>query len=385
MSIQDNITETEIIQTLLNNINTHVYTSLFAYFPMRLSGTGITERMREGKAYLINRDLARFSTQEFMSVYACIPICVEHPTNEKGEFVPLGFSHAHTIIGNAIHSFLRDNEIWIIARIHNKDMADLILSNEFSTSPYFISQEEEHVLENGDTIAEEIPLLCNHVAIVANGYWDKKTLNKPISKEYNMQEDTKIDNAEIKADNTEEIKADTQETEVKADEVEEVKADNTEEETKADTQAELEETKADEIPSVSALIDEINTLKAQVDSLMQASDMRQSEADLQEKDSVIEAINEIADSHDVVERISVRVGDNAKDILQKFLNTNKKHITKKYHALIDSMPQNAYLFAKTDILQDMKNNLAEKQKAQFEPTQQKGWVTLNGALLGYKF
>lgn len=375
------ISETDIIKELLENPNTHYLNDYFAYIPMRLTGLGLAERIIDNKAMIFNRTKENFATDEFMKIYANIPICIQHPTNESGEFEPLGFKHSSSIIGNAIHSFLRDDEIWIIARIHDDKAVCALLGGDYSTSPYFISKEVQHEIEN-DVIYNEIPLICNHLAIVDEGFWDKKINDKnPISKEQNMSS-KKVDSAEVEKIDTEAEKVDI---ETKADsEVEKVDTQEAEaSEAKADTQTQAE-TKADSTDNVSALIDEINTLKAQVDSLLQAQDTAKSDEELQEKDEVIEAINEIADSSDIVERVRARVGDSAKDILQKFLKVNKKHVSEKYHALVDSIPNNAYSLAKNDILDDVRKNLAIKNQVQ-NTHKNSGWQLHNGEIMGYKF
>ena len=375
------ISETDIIKELLENPNTHYLNDYFAYIPMRLTGLGLAERIIDNKAMIFNRTKENFATDEFMKIYANIPICIQHPTNESGEFEPLGFKHSSSIIGNAIHSFLRDDEIWIIARIHDDKAVCALLGGDYSTSPYFISKEVQHEIEN-DVIYNEIPLICNHLAIVDKGFWDKKINDKnPLSKEQNMSS-KKVDSAEVEKIDTEAEKVDI---ETKADsEVEKVDTQEAEaSEAKADTQTQAE-TKADSTDNVSALIDEINTLKAQVDSLLQAQDTAKSDEELQEKDEVIEAINEIADSSDIVERVRARVGDSAKDILQKFLKVNKKHVSEKYHALVDSIPNNAYSLAKNDILDDVRKNLAIKNQVQ-NTHKTSGWQLHNGEIMGYKF
>ena len=373
------ISEADIIKELLENPNTHYLNDYFAYIPMRLTGLGLAERIIDNKAMIFNRTKENFATDDFMKIYASVPICIQHPTNENGEFEPLGFKHSSSIIGNAIHSFLRDDEIWVIARLHNLEAVEIILNNDISTSPYFISKEVQHEIEN-DVIYNEVPLICNHLAIVDKGFWDKKITDKnPISKEQNMSS-KKVDSAEVEKIDTEAKKVDTDT---------ETKADNPETETKADSEAEKVDTqeaeaKVDRKKKVSALIDEINTLKAQVDSLLQAQDTAKSDEELQEKDEVIEAINEIADSSDIVERVRARVGDSAKDILQKFLKVNKKHVSEKYHALVDSIPNNAYSLAKNDILDDVRKNLAIKNQVQ-NTHKTSGWQLHNGEIMGYKF
>ena len=387
------ISEADIIKELLENPNTHYLNDYFAYIPMRLTGLGLAERIIDNKAMIFNRTKENFATDEFMKIYASVPICIQHPTNESGEFEPLGFKYASSIIGNAIHSFLRDNEIWVIARLHNLEAVEIILNNDISTSPYFITKEVKHEVEN-DVIYNEVPLICNHLAIVADGFCDKKISDKqPISKERNMSDTTntepkadenKDQNTEPKADSMDENmdkKADSMDSDMdkKADSTEtkdmndnDVKADvNTEETSKADM-------------DIQALLHEIEVLKGQVNALTQAQDSAKSDEELQEKDEVIEAINEIADSSDIVERVRARVGDSAKDILQKFLKVNKKHVSEKYHALVDSIPNNAYSLAKNDILDDVRKNLAIKNQVQ-NTHKTSGWQLHNGEIMGYKF
>ena len=167
--------------------------------------------------------------------------------------------------------------------------------------------------------------------------------------------DKKVDSTETKDMNDNDVKADV----------------NTEETSKADM-------------DIQALLHEIEVLKGQVNALTQAQDTAKSDEELQEKDEVIEAINEIADSSDIVERVRARVGDSAKDILQKFLKVNKKHVSEKYHALVDSIPNNAYSLAKNDILDDMRKNLAIKNQVQ-NTHKTSGWQLHNGEIMGYKF
>lgn len=387
------ISEADIIKELLENPNTHYLNDYFAYIPMRLTGLGLAERIIDNKAMIFNRTKENFATDEFMKIYASVPVCIQHPTNESGEFEPLGFKHASSIIGNAIHSFLRDDEIWVIARLHNLEAVEIILNNDISTSPYFITKEVKHEV-GSDVIYEEIPIVCNHLAIVANGFWDKKISDKqPISKERNMSDTTntepkadenKDQNTEHKADSMDENK------DKKADSIDsdmDKKVDSTEtkdmndNDIKADVNTE-ETSKAD--MDIQALLHEIEVLKGQVNALTQAQDTAKSDEELQEKDEVIEAINEIADSSDIVERVRARVGDSAKDILQKFLKVNKKHVSEKYHALVDSIPNNAYSLAKNDILDDVRKNLAIKNQVQ-NTHKTSGWQLHNGEIMGYKF
>lgn len=388
-------THAQVIKALTENPNTHLQDCYFAYFPMRLSGLGITERIKDGKSRLINRGKELFANNEFMDAYSSVAICVTHP-QDNGEYRPLGFEDADLIVGNSIHAFIRENEIWIIARIHNQKLVDLLLENEFSTSPYFISEEVENVLDNGDILFDERPILCNHLAIVANGYWDKKTNNNPIGKELSM-EDAKIDN-EIKVDNdkvdneVEKIDSDTKDNDTKIDNENnpdsdtkiDNKVDNDIENDKVDNDCKKVDNEAIQASiDYNTLLDNYNALKAQVDALIENSEAAKTDAELKEKDEVIEAINDIADSSEFIEKPRVRANEDAKAVLQRFLKTNKKHISEKYHALADSMPDSVYSIAKIDVLQDMRNNLKIKHKE--AGVAKNGWVMRNNEIAGFKF
>lgn len=149
----------------------------FVFLPLRLTGTGITERTdEEGKAYLIDRKLEDFSTPEWMNQYANLPILLTHPKDEEGNNVKADLENG-CFIGNSTGAFVKGNEIWVIARIHDKEALELILERvnnnlDISTSPHFTS---ENIPQEGSEIFLERPLKINHLAIVERGFWDKKS------------------------------------------------------------------------------------------------------------------------------------------------------------------------------------------------------------------
>ncbi len=371
--------------------NKHIETDLFAYFPMRLTGLGIAERTDENnKTSLYDRDKNLFLQDDFMRSYASIPITITHPEDNAGNKVPLGFKNSDLIVGNAIYSYFKENEneIWVIGKIFNKEAVNLLKEHDFSTSPHFISQNEEYTLENGDKVLKEIPIAINHLAIVANGFWDKKSKhNTPIIKETQM-ENEKVDNAE------ETPKVDSiVETETPKVDSEEAKVDNTETKEEDTPKVDTEETpKVDELPAetqkaddsdiVNKLVDKINELENRLANIETQS---VSDEELNKKDEVIEAINDIADSSDLVEKVRNRESDTARMLLQRFLKANKKNISAKYHSFIDSIPDNALDIAKTDVLQDLKNNLMQKKNESCKEQNTRGWNKSNNGLATFKF
>lgn len=171
------------ITTKLINEGGIFYNGEFVFLPLRLTGTGIAERIDEtgdvvgkGLAYSIDRRMEDFSTPEWMSQYSNIPILLTHPKNEEGENVKADLENG-CYIGNSTGAFIKGNEIWVIARIHDKEAVELILDRtnnnlNISTSPHFTSK---NIPQEGSEIFLEYPLKINHLAIVERGFWDKKS------------------------------------------------------------------------------------------------------------------------------------------------------------------------------------------------------------------
>ena len=156
-----------------------ILTKNFAYIALRLTGTGITKRVKNGVEIEGDRDLGVFSSPELMDRYKNINICFSHPKNEEGKHEELGFNYADSIIGNTIDSFVKGSEIWVVGRIYNLTALDFMVKYRLSTSPHFKS----YWVEGEDGVLIEQPLVINHLAIVASGYWDAHTENEAIGSE----------------------------------------------------------------------------------------------------------------------------------------------------------------------------------------------------------
>lgn len=170
--------EQEIAQQLINGELSGIITDGdYAYIPLRMTGTGLAERLDDNqKARIVDRRLEDFSTPELMQQYANIPIVLTHPKDDAGNCVRAGIVNGGAFVGNTIASYLKGNEVWVIGRIHDADIVDLIMGNakngtDLSTSPHISSEEIEG--ENG--IFVEKPLKVNSLAIVSRGFWDKKS------------------------------------------------------------------------------------------------------------------------------------------------------------------------------------------------------------------
>lgn len=170
--------EQEITQKLINGELSGIITDGdYAYIPLRMTGTGLAERLDSNqKARIVDRRLYDFSTPELMQQYANIPIVLTHPKDNEGNCVRAGIVNGGAFVGNTIASYLKGDEVWVIGRIHDADIVDLIMGNakngtDLSTSPHISSEEIEG--ENG--IFVEKPLKVNSLAIVSRGFWDKKS------------------------------------------------------------------------------------------------------------------------------------------------------------------------------------------------------------------
>lgn len=221
--------EQDIAKALISGDLTGIVTNgEYAYIPLRFSGTGITERLDEnGKARLIDRRLEDFATPELMKEYANINILLTHPKNENGDCVRAGLVNGGAFVGNTIASYLKGDEIWVIGRLHDADIVDLIMGNakngtDLSTSPHISS--EEVLGENG--VYVEKPFKINHLAIVGEGFWDKKSTSPAIEgdsltfiEEDKVAEEEKADTME-RAETSASEKADEKSTEEKVADLE---------------------------------------------------------------------------------------------------------------------------------------------------------------------
>lgn len=212
--------EDEIIQGFKDDtLNGLIITGEYAYVPLRITGTGKVERYDEnGLARIVDRRLEIFGSDEWMEIYKNIPIVLEHPKDEEGNCVRAGYENG-LFIGNTVDSYIKGSEIWGIARLYEKEVIEALKSGEeLSTSPHFSTKE---VLQD-DEIYVEIPLNINSLAIVSQGFWDKKSTEPAIdTSEINLTEEVIMEKADsvLDADLTskaEEEKADSVEEEVKA-------------------------------------------------------------------------------------------------------------------------------------------------------------------------
>lgn len=164
-----------VTQYLAGNI-TGIFIDINCYYmPIRITGTGITEREYVANEYTgkfsINRLKHTFMTERFIEQCGRIPVLIEHP--EYDDNVLLSYNEPQSlkhIIGNTIKAYKKGEEIWAIAKIFDLSLLSMIGDTIFSTSPAVTSTMPQREI---DCLYEETPLEINHIAFVKKGYWDR--------------------------------------------------------------------------------------------------------------------------------------------------------------------------------------------------------------------
>jgi 8-oxo-dGTP pyrophosphatase MutT (NUDIX family) len=139
---------------------------------MRISGTGFSYRPKLSE-WVFRRDTI-YLTAEFLQRCNGIPIILDHPETQilnSEEF-------ARRIVGTMALPYIKGDEVWGIARIYDKTVIDMMLSDQLSTSPSVVFRDPgvnyNIELENGETLlVEGNPSFVDHLAICEKGVWDK--------------------------------------------------------------------------------------------------------------------------------------------------------------------------------------------------------------------
>jgi 8-oxo-dGTP pyrophosphatase MutT (NUDIX family) len=139
---------------------------------MRISGTGFSYRPKLNE-WVYRRDTI-YLTPEFLQRCSGIPIIMEHPDTQildSDEF-------ARRIVGTMALPYIKNDEVWGIGRIYDKESMDLLINNQLSTSPSVVFRDPTVnytiELENDETLlVEGRPSFVDHLAICEKGVWDK--------------------------------------------------------------------------------------------------------------------------------------------------------------------------------------------------------------------
>lgn len=268
-------------------------------FNVRVTGTGTAYRASLDE--YVYRPPENFLTDEFLERCNGLPLIFEHPDNnvlDTGEF-------RNRSIGVIILPYIKDDEVWGIAKVFDDDAAELMQTSHASTSPAVVFRNagstETLDIEGETVLIEGKPSYLDHLAICKNGVWDKDGEPRGIATT-NHQEDSKMDETEKlpvwadammkRLDTMEKERADAEEKEEK----EEVKADA--EEGKKEEKDDKEEVKADE-----GEVKDIKTEDNEEDKALEYADsLKKENADLRARieamDAKINGINKPLSSAD---------------------------------------------------------------------------------------
>lgn len=143
-----------------------------ALVALRITGTGMA--YRQGLDEYVWRDPEIYLNDRFLARCQGLPVIVEHPkTNvlDSQEF-------ADRVVGTIMLPYVKQNEVWGIARIYDASTIRMIERNRLSTSPAVVfrstSANTTERMEDGSTLLiEGKPSLLDHLALCEQGVWDK--------------------------------------------------------------------------------------------------------------------------------------------------------------------------------------------------------------------
>jgi len=139
-------------------------------FDLRITGTGMA--YRDSIDEWAFRDPEIWCSDEFVQRCSGLPVIFEHP--DRAGLNTEEFTNRS--IGTIIMPYLKGNEVWGIAKIFDEDAAEAMQTTHRSTSPGVMPPQgaEPITLESGAKVLDEgLPLILDHLAVCANGVWDK--------------------------------------------------------------------------------------------------------------------------------------------------------------------------------------------------------------------
>ncbi len=162
-------------------------------FKIRITGTGLA--YRSANEEFTWRSPNDYLTGDFLDRCNGLMVILDHP--KKGLLD--GDELRKRVIGAVIYPFIDGDDVMGIARIIDLDAAELMASEQLSTSPSVVTARDATlVLSDGSQCnIEGAPVVLDHVAICAVGVWDKG--GEPAGVIFNDSEDC-IMTDEVKSD-----------------------------------------------------------------------------------------------------------------------------------------------------------------------------------------
>ena len=140
-------------------------------FDIRITGTGMSYRSKFEE--FVWRDASLYLNDEFIRRCNGLPVIWEHPpgaTLNSPEFI-------RRIVGTVFLPYIKNDEVWAIAKIYDAEAVAELSTKQYSTSPsvaWIDESENQTAYINGDPVLiEGRPALLDHIAICPLGVWDK--------------------------------------------------------------------------------------------------------------------------------------------------------------------------------------------------------------------
>lgn len=138
---------------------------------LRVTGTGHAFRKAlDEHAY---RPPENYLTPEFLERCQGLPVVWEHPAKLKLTSV----EYVDRVVGAIFIPYIKGEEVWCIARIHEAHAAEALETYQLSTSPNVVFKEADLTrakMDDGSTLLiEGKASLLDHLAICVRGVWDK--------------------------------------------------------------------------------------------------------------------------------------------------------------------------------------------------------------------
>lgn len=150
---------------------------------IRITGTGMA--YRTGLNEHVWRDPSLYLNDNFLQRINGLPVIRDHPENSllnDREF-------KDRIVGTVMLPYIKDDEVWAIARIYNDEIINEIKDETVSTSPAvsFNGTSDNILIDDKDShlLIEGRPALIDHIALVTKeqgslGVWDKNQIPEGI-------------------------------------------------------------------------------------------------------------------------------------------------------------------------------------------------------------
>lgn len=141
-----------------------------ALFAIRITGTGAAYRPAHAEVAIRSKE--HYLNPDFLERCNGLPVILQHPKNtilDTEEF-------KERVIGTCMLPYIKNDEVWSIAKIYDEPSALMMESQQLSTSPSVTWRggTTKTIKMNGlDYLIEGEPNLLDHIAICPQGVWDK--------------------------------------------------------------------------------------------------------------------------------------------------------------------------------------------------------------------